>query len=116
MNELDERDEQLRGIHPGEILTEDFLAPLDWTPYRLAKELGVAYTRVEAILKGRRGISAETAHRLGRLFNTGPEFWLRLQNAYDLETALTPEFAAELAEVSPQPLTPVPGEAEAVAA
>lgn len=75
-------------VHPGEILLEEFLIPLGITPNRLAIELGVSPSRIHEILKGKRGITAETALRLGRYFdNIGPEFWLNLQQHYDLEVA-----------------------------
>ena len=75
-------------IHPGEILREEFLIPLGITANRLAIDLGVSPSRINEILKGKRGISAETALRLGRYFdNIGPEFWLNLQQRYDLEVA-----------------------------
>src|SRR4051794_30211059 len=79
--------ERLANPHPGQILREDFLEPLGWTLYRLAKELRVLPPRVHQILAGRRAISADTALRLGRLFGTTAEFWLRLQSSYDLEEA-----------------------------
>lgn len=75
-------------IHPGEILREEFLLPLGLTPNRLALEISVSPSRINEILKGKRAITAETALRLGRYFdNIGPEFWLNLQQRYDLETA-----------------------------
>lgn len=75
-------------VHPGEILREEFLHPLGITPNRLAIDLGVSPSRINEILKGKRGISAETALRLGRYFDDiGPEFWLNLQQHYDLELA-----------------------------
>ncbi len=73
-------------IHPGETLSEEFLGPLGITPYRLAKNIGTTQSRVADILNGRRRITADTALRLGRYFNTSPEFWLNLQNHYDIET------------------------------
>jgi addiction module HigA family antidote len=75
-------------IHPGEILREEFLVPMGITANRLALDIGVSPSRVHEILKGKRSISAETALRLGRYFNDiGPEFWLNLQQRYDLEVA-----------------------------
>ena len=72
-------------IHPGEILTEEFLEPLGMTAYQLAKEIGVPAPRVYDIARGKRAISADTALRLARYFGTSPEFWLNLQGHYDLE-------------------------------
>src|SRR5688500_11322195 len=74
----------LKNPHPGETILEDFLQPWRMTPYRLAKAIGVPYTRVAEILKGRRAITADTALRLSRFLGCSPEFWLRLQMSYDL--------------------------------
>lgn len=74
-------------IHPGEQLREEFLRPLALSAYRLAKDLGVPVTRIQAILAGRRAITGDTALRLARYFGTTPEFWLNLQRDYELETA-----------------------------
>jgi addiction module HigA family antidote len=79
--------ERIPNIHPGEILKEDFLDPLEITPYRLARDLHVPPTRISEILKGRRRISADTALRLARYFDMTPQFWLNLQDEYDLEAA-----------------------------
>ncbi|HLW77359.1 MAG TPA: HigA family addiction module antitoxin [Bryobacteraceae bacterium] len=70
--------------HPGETLREDFLKPLGLSAYRLALDLHVPALRVREIMQGRRGISADTALRLARYFNTTPKFWLNLQVAYHL--------------------------------
>lgn len=74
-------------IHPGEILREEFLKPLGITPYRLAKATHIPATRVSEIIKERRGISADTALRLGKYFGTSAEFWLGLQKEYELREA-----------------------------
>jgi antitoxin HigA-1 len=76
-------------IHPGEILKEEFIEPLGITPYRLAKDIGAPLTRITAILAGRRSITADTALRLGRYFGMSAEFWLGLQQHYDLDAART---------------------------
>jgi len=76
---------RLPNIHPGEVLLEEFLKPMGITAYRLAKETGVAQTRISQIIKGKRGLSAETALRLGKFFGVSAEFWLGLQNDFDLE-------------------------------
>jgi antitoxin HigA-1 len=73
--------------HPGEILRDEFLEPLGITPYRLAKDIGVPMTRISTILAGERAITAETALRLGRYFGMTAEFWLGLQEQYDLDRA-----------------------------
>lgn len=72
-------------IHPGEILREEYMKPLSLTAHRLAMALRVPATRIAEIVHERRAISADTAIRLGRYFNTTPRFWLNLQIAYDLE-------------------------------
>jgi addiction module HigA family antidote len=76
---------RLPNIHPGEILLEEFLKPMGITAYRLAKEIGVSQTRVSQIINMNRGISAETALRLGRFFGMSAEFWLGLQYNYELK-------------------------------
>ena len=76
--------ETLTNVHPGEILDLDFLRPLEITPYRLAKDIGVPQTRVSQIIRGQRPITLDTAVRLSRYFGTTPEFWLNLQTHYDL--------------------------------
>ncbi len=74
-------------IHPGEQLREEFMKPLGLTAYRLAKDIGVPVTRVQAIIAERRGITGDTALRLARYFGTSPEFWLNMQRDFELETA-----------------------------
>lgn len=73
--------------HPGEILDEEFLKPLNITKYRLAKDIHVPAQRVGDIVNGKRAISADTALRLARYFNMSKEFWMGLQMQYDLEVA-----------------------------
>jgi antitoxin HigA-1 len=72
-------------IHPGEILRDDFLLPMKISVYTLAKAIKVARSRVNDIVLGRRGITADTAFRLARCFRTSPEFWINLQARYDLD-------------------------------
>lgn len=79
--------EKLTPIHPGEILKEDFMEPLNLSARALASALEVPANRVSDILRARRGITADTALRLARHFGTTPEFWLNLQNRFDLEAA-----------------------------
>jgi addiction module HigA family antidote len=76
---------KLAPIHPGEVLAEEFLAPLGLSQYRLAQDLSVPPRRINEIVHGKRGISADTALRLARYFGTSPQFWLNLQARYDLE-------------------------------
>jgi len=77
----------LEPIHPGEILLEDFMKPLGLSQYRVAKDVGVAPLRISEIVRGKRGITADTAMRLGRYFKTTAGIWMRLQAQYDLEVA-----------------------------
>src|ERR1700730_12266390 len=86
---------QIPLAHPGEILNEEFLKPLGMTINALALALRVPSNRIYAIVAGERGVSADTALRLGRYFATGPEFWLNLQVHYDLES-LKGEYGAEI--------------------
>ena len=72
-------------IHPGEILLEEFLRPMGISQYRLAKDISVSPRRINEIVHGKRAITADTALRLGRFFGMSPQFWLNLQNRYDLE-------------------------------
>jgi len=72
-------------VHPGEILQEEFLKPLDLTQYRLAERIHVPRRRINEIVQGMRSISADTALRLARFFGTTERFWLNLQATYDLE-------------------------------
>ncbi|MGA2170345.1 MAG: HigA family addiction module antitoxin [Terracidiphilus sp.] len=74
-------------IHPGEILLTEFMEPLGLTAYRLAKDLAVPAPRVGDIVRGKRSISADTALRLGIYFGLPAQFWLNLQNEYDLRLA-----------------------------
>jgi antitoxin HigA-1 len=74
-------------VHPGEILLKEFLEPLGLTPYRLAKDIQVPVPRINDVVRGKRAISADTAIRLGRYFSLPPQFWLNLQNDYDLRMA-----------------------------
>ncbi|MBK6733990.1 MAG: HigA family addiction module antidote protein [bacterium] len=73
-------------VHPGEILQEEFLVPLELSQNQLARDLGVPPRRVNEIVLGKRRISADTALRLARYFGTSPEFWLQLQMDHDLES------------------------------
>lgn len=76
---------KIKPIHPGEILEKEFLKPLGITKYKLAKNVSVSPIRISEIVKGKRAITANTALRLGKYFNTSPQFWLNLQTRYDLE-------------------------------
>ncbi len=93
--------------HPGEILREDFMKPLGLSANKLALELHVPATRIGEIVHERRRITAETALRLARYFHTNAEFWLNLQNFYDLEVSRRSGKASEIEEhVHPAPALP----------
>lgn len=76
---------KLPNIHPGEVLLEEFLIPMEVTQYRLSKDLKIPQTRISQIVKGNRRITADTALRLSKYFGTSAKFWLGLQDDYDLE-------------------------------
>ncbi|MBC7384118.1 MAG: HigA family addiction module antidote protein [Bacteroidia bacterium] len=76
---------KLKNIHPGEILLEEFLVPLEITAYRLSKDLGIPQTRVSEIIKGNRRITVDTALRLSKYFGNNAKFWLGLQDDFDIE-------------------------------
>ena len=76
---------KLKNVHPGEVLLEEFLIPLEISAYRLSKDIDIPQTRTSQILKGKRRITADTALRLSRYFGTSAKFWLGLQNDFDLE-------------------------------
>lgn len=76
---------RLAAVHPGEILSEEFMKPRGITQYRVAKDIHVSPRRINEIVHGTRAVSANTALRLGRYFGVAPQFWLNLQNHYDLE-------------------------------
>jgi addiction module HigA family antidote len=86
-NEKHHMKTKLDSIHPGEVLGEEFLKPMELSAYRLAKDTGLPQSRVSEILSGSRSITAETALRLARYFGTTPEFWINLQSGFDLEQA-----------------------------
>ena len=76
---------KIKPIHPGEVLEEEFLKPLNITQYRVAKDINVSPRRVNEIVHGLRAITADTALRLGKYFSVSPQFWLNLQSHYELE-------------------------------
>jgi len=85
-------------VHPGDILLTEFMQPLGLTAYRLAKELHVPLPRINDVVRGKRSISADTALRLGIYFGLPAQFWLNLQNDYDIRLAKN----AELLKVQPR--------------
>jgi antitoxin HigA-1 len=82
------KEERLQPVHPGEVLLEEFLKPMQLSQNRLALDIGVHPRRINEIVLGKRGITAETALRLARYFGTSPQFWLGLQADYDLDVAM----------------------------
>lgn len=78
---------KLHPVHPGEVLREEFMKPMGLSQNRLAVDIGVAPRRINEIVLEKRGITADTALRLARYFGTSPQFWLGLQNDYDLDIA-----------------------------
>ena len=93
---------KLKPVHPGEILREEFMAPLGLSMNRMAMDLRVPVTRIADIVNERRGITADTALRFARYFKSSPAFWMNLQTRYELETA-EDEIAAKV-ERDVQPL------------
>jgi addiction module HigA family antidote len=76
---------KLKNIHPGEVLLEEFLIPLELSAYRLSKEISIPQTRISEIIKGNRRITADTALRLSKFFGNSAKFWLGLQDDFDIE-------------------------------
>ena len=93
--------DRLAPLHPGEVLREEFLAPLGLSAYALAKAVHVPRTRIERLVREETPVTADTALRLGRYFGTTARFWLNLQTAHDLEVASV-ERQAELARIVPR--------------
>ena len=91
-------------IHPGEILLEEFLRPLALSQNRLGLDLGIPPQRIGDIVRGRRGITADTALRLARYFGTTPQFWLNLQTRFELDVARQSHLPEQIAaQVRPRP-------------
>ena len=87
--------------HPGETIKEDYLVPLGMSVNQLAKALGIGAARMNEIVRGERGITADTALRLARYFGTSPEFWLNLQSLYDLRLAERKARGKIMREITP---------------
>ena len=79
--------EKLSPIHPGEVLLEEFIKPMNLSQNRLAIDIGVDARRINEIVLGKRSVTADTALRLSRFFDNSPQFWLGLQSQYDLDIA-----------------------------
>jgi addiction module HigA family antidote len=99
-------------LHPGEMLREDFMKPLGMSSNALAIELRVPVTRISEIVRERRGITADTALRLARYFSMSPEFWMRLQMDFDLESAVDAEETVIHEGIQPRATRSVPAAAE----
>lgn len=93
---------RMRPVHPGEILREDFLVPLDLSVNALSKALGVPATRIHEIVKERRSVTADTAQRLARYFGGDAASWLTLQAMYDLKTL--PTYEEIMQTITPRPV------------
>jgi addiction module HigA family antidote len=78
---------RLPSVHPGEVLREDFLRPMNLSPYAVARAIGVQRTRIERLANEQTAVTADTALRLARYFGTSPAFWMGMQAQYDLERA-----------------------------
>jgi len=91
---------RIPNIHPGEILLEEFLKPMGMTAYRLSKETKIDQTRISEIIRGKRSISVDTALRFAKFFRNSPEFWINLQNHFDIEEKKS-EMEKELKKIKP---------------
>ena len=80
---------KLKNIHPGEVLSEEFLVPYNITAYKLAKDIEIPQTRISEIIKGNRRITADTALRLSKYFGNSAKFWLGLQDDFDIEEEIS---------------------------
>ena len=94
-------EEKLKAVHPGEVLLEEFLKPMELSQNHLALRIGVPARRINEIVLGKRGVTADTALRLGRYFGMSPQFWLGLQMDYDLD--VTADKLAERLEEEVRP-------------
>jgi addiction module HigA family antidote len=103
------RERRMPPIHPGEMLREEFMQPLGLSANALALALQVPATRISEIVNERRGISGDTAMRLGRYFRMTPQFWMSLQSHYELEVARD-EFDADYKAIRPAPVDKLTGE------
>ena len=92
---------KLKLSHPGKLLVQDFIKPLELTQYRVAKDAGIPHSSMTALVKGQRGISMNTAMRLGLYFGTTSEFWLNLQSRFDLRRAEKEQLPKLVREVQP---------------
>jgi addiction module HigA family antidote len=99
--DIDPSFRRLPPLHVGEVLREEFLAPLKLSPYGIAKALGVPRTRIERLIREETALTADTALRLSRYFGTTAEFWMNLQTGYELDSAKR-ALASKLAKIAPR--------------
>lgn len=92
---------KLPPIHPGEVLREEYLVPMELTPYALAKAIDVPRTRIERLVNEQTAMTADTALRLGRYFGVPAASWMYIQARYEIETA-EDKIAAEIAKIAPR--------------
>ena len=95
-------------VHPGEILRDEFLVPQGLSVYRLARALKIPRARLDDVVRGRRGVTVDTALRLGRYFGTTPEFWMNLQTRHDLEVVGRTLHSKIEREIEPHAAGPAP--------
>lgn len=91
----------LEPTSPGEILQKEFLEPMNITAYRLAKEVHIPQSRISDIISGKRGITADTAMRFAMFFGTTPQFWLNIQNQYDLDMLKVSSKVVNMSDIKP---------------
>jgi addiction module HigA family antidote len=84
---MSKRNDRLNPVHPGDVLREDFMKPMNLSAYALAKAIGTTPIAISQICRGKRSVSAEMALKLGRFFSISPELWMGIQSDYDLEIA-----------------------------
>jgi len=99
-HEEEKKMNRIPNIHPGEILLEEFLKPMGITAYRLSKETKIDQTRISEIIRGKRSISVDTALRFAKFFGNSPEFWINLQNHFDIEEKKS-EMEQKLKKIKP---------------
>jgi addiction module HigA family antidote len=104
-NIMSKRKDRLNPVHPGDVLREDFMKPLDLSAYAVAKAIGATPIAISEIIRRKRAVSAEMALKLGRLFNVSPELWMGIQSDYDLELARNRSEAEIFRRVHPLKLT-----------
>lgn len=90
---------KLKNIHPGEILSEEFLKPMHISAYRFSKETHLSQTRISEIIRGKRSVTPESALKFARFFGNSPQFWLGLQNDYDIEEAVI-QYSKDLSSIN----------------